>query len=89
MLCCSISVSLICANKEIYYYYYYYYYNKRRRIFLTLEDVELNQKGQQLYILVQNDLNKLHFTSLIQYRKLRNIAYWLEHTIFVFDVKHQ
>ena len=38
MLCCSIGVSLICANKEIYYYYYYYveqfyerltsYYNK-------------------------------------------------------------
>ena len=38
--------------------------------FLTLEDVELNQKGQ--YILEQNDLNKLHFTSLLQYRKLRN-----------------
>ena len=28
MLCCSIGVSLICANKEIYYYYYYYYYYK-------------------------------------------------------------
>ena len=28
-------------------------------------------EGQQ-YILVQNDLNKLHFTSLLQYRKLRN-----------------
>ena len=26
MLCCSIGVSLICANKEIYYYYYYYYF---------------------------------------------------------------
>ena len=32
--------------------------------FLTLEDVELNQRGQQ-YILVQNYLNKLHFTSLL------------------------
>ena len=41
-------------------------HNKRRKTllqlhfnFLTLEDVELNQRGQQ-YILVQNDLNKLH-----------------------------
>ena len=24
IMCCSIGVSLICANKEIYYYYYYY-----------------------------------------------------------------
>ena len=53
-------------------------HSKRRKtlcnyisIFLTLEDVELNQRGQQC-ILVQNDLNKLHFTSLLQYRKLRN-----------------
>ena len=30
-------------------------------IFLTLEDVELNQRGQQ-YILVQNDLNKHRVT---------------------------
>ena len=28
MLCCSIGVSLICANKEIYYYDYYYRWRK-------------------------------------------------------------
>ena len=30
-----------------------------------VDEVELNQKGQQ-YILAQNDLNNVHFTSLVQ-----------------------
>ena len=37
----------------------------------TTRRCRIKQRGQQ-YILVQNDLNKLHFTSLLQYRKLRN-----------------
>ena len=64
-----------------------YITNDVKHNFLTLEDVELNQRGQQ-YILVQNDLNKLHFTSLLQYQKCV-IAYWLVRKIFVVDVKHQ
>ena len=34
-------------------------------VFLMLDHVELNHKGQQ-YILVQNNLNNMHFTSLSQ-----------------------
>ena len=45
MLCCSIGVSLICANKEIYYYYYYYYYYTINIVFFsvfTLLEIRIN-----------------------------------------------
>ena len=39
-------------------------------------------------MLAKNDLNNVHFTSLVQKRKCA-VTYWLVHKIYVFDEQHQ
>ena len=55
--------------------------------FYMVDDVELNHKRQQ-YILVQNDLNNMQFTSHHNNESCA-VAYWLVHKISVSGERHQ